>query len=96
MQRTKKQHYVPQAALRRFSQDGEKVFVYDKIKGEIRLANVRDVAQQRYFYDIPPEAIPPELEGTLDRQMVEHTLGALESDFNSVVVEVINKVNSAE
>lgn len=90
MQRTKKQHYVPQSALRRFSEDGERIFVFDKIRKETRIANIRDIAQQRYFYDIPEEAIPPELEGVLDRQMIEHTLGDLESDFNMVVDRVID------
>ena len=94
MQRTKKQHYVPQAALRRFSQDSEKIFVYDKIKGETRLANVRDVAQQRYFYDIPKEAIPAEFAETIDQQMIEHTLSEMEGDFNHVVNRVIKRASS--
>ena len=94
MPRTKKQHYVPQTALRRFSEDGERISVFDKIRNEVRIANIRDVAQQRYFYDIPQEAIPPELEGTLDRQMIEHLLSGLEADFNNVVGQVIDKVSS--
>jgi hypothetical protein len=93
MRKTKKQHYVPQTALRRFSEDGDRISVFDKIRNEVRMANIRDVAQQRYFYDIPQEAIPPELEGTLDRQMIEHTLSGLESDFHRVVSQVIDKVN---
>jgi hypothetical protein len=84
-QRTKKQHYVPQAALRRFSADGERVFVYDKLLNEVRISNVRDVAQQRYFYDIPHEVIPADLQQTMDRQAIEHTLSELEGDFNTVV-----------
>lgn len=90
-QRTKKQHFVPQAALRRFSADGERVFVYDKLSNEVRTSNVRDVAQQRYFYDIPDEAIPPDLQDKMDRQMIEHTLGEIEGDFNTVVERVLNK-----
>jgi len=89
MRRTKKQHFVPQSALRRFSQDGETLFVFDKIRNEVRIANIRDIAQQRYFYDIPEEAVPIELEDKFDRQIIERRLGVLESDFNSIVNRVI-------
>jgi hypothetical protein len=92
MQRTKKQHYVPQTALRRFSADGERIFVYDKVSNEVRISNVRDVAQQRYFYDIPHEVIPADLQQTMDRQAIEHTLSELEGDFNTVVERVLRKV----
>lgn len=91
MRRSKKQHFVPQSALRRFSQDGEKLVVFDKIRQEVRIANIRDVAQQRYFYDIPEEAVPIELAEKFDRQMIERRLGVLESDFNAIVNQVICK-----
>lgn len=94
MQRTKKQHYVPQTALRRFSPDGERIFVYDKISNEARLSNIRDVAQQRYFYDIPQEVIPADLQQTMDRQSIEHRLSELEANFNTVVEHVLRKVTS--
>jgi len=94
MQRTKKQHYVPQTALRRFSPDGERIFVYDKISNEVRLSNIRDVAQQRYFYDIPQEVIPADLQQKMDRQAIEHTLSELEADFNTVAERVLRKVTS--
>ena len=90
-QRTKKQHYVPQTALRRFSADRERVFVYDKVLNEARISNVRDIAQQRYFYDIPQDAIPADLQETMDRQMIERTLSEIESDFNAVVERVLRK-----
>jgi len=89
-QRTKKQHYVPQAALRRFSADNERLFVYDKVRNEVRISNVRDVAQQRYFYNIPEEVIPDA--DPLDRQAIEQTLSQLEGDFNTVVERVLRNV----
>lgn len=92
MQRTKKQHFVPQAALRRFSADGERVFVYDKVSSQVRISNVRDIAQQRYFYDIPQEIIPADLQATMDRQVIERTLSQIEGDFNTVVERVLRKI----
>jgi hypothetical protein len=91
-QRTKKQHYVSQAALRRFSSDRERIFVYDKVSNEVRISNIRDVAQQRYFYDIPKEVIPGDLQQRMDRQTIEQTLSQLEGDFNTVVERVLRKV----
>ncbi len=68
--------------------------MYDKIQDQARIANVRDVAQQRYFYDIPEEAIPPELEAKLDRQIIERALSPLEGNFNRVVSRVIDKATN--
>ena len=58
------------------------------------MSNIRDVAQQRYFYDIPQVVIPPDLLQTMDRQAIEHTLSELEGDFNTVVERVLRKVTS--
>src|SRR3982751_4111025 len=93
MPRTKKQHYVPQSALRRFSEDEERIYVFDKVRKEVRISNIRDVAQQRYFYDIPQEVIPDDLQQSMDRQAIEHTLSELEADFNTVVERVLRKVS---
>jgi uncharacterized protein DUF4238 len=92
MPKTKKQHYVPQLALRRFSTDGERIYVFDKIRKEVRIASIRDVAQQRYFYDIPQEVIPDDLQQSMDRQAIEHSLSELEGYFNTVVERVLRKV----
>jgi hypothetical protein len=53
----KKQHYVPQVYLRRFTVDGERLYVFDKLQQDpmrrIRLSNVQNVAHENNFYDIP-------------------------------------------
>lgn len=51
---TKKQHYIPQFYLKKFSQDGERVYVYDKktgSKGEIRYQTTLQVAHENNFYN---------------------------------------------
>jgi len=48
----KKQHYVPQFYLRRFANE-ERFFAYDKQRRHLYPTNVRDVASERYFYDVP-------------------------------------------
>ena len=56
MSKTKKQHYVPQSYLKRFAHDSQRLWVFDKVSGIIFKSNVIDVAQKRYFYDLPERA----------------------------------------
>ncbi|HVX83498.1 MAG TPA: DUF4238 domain-containing protein [Phycisphaerae bacterium] len=53
MSRPKRQHYVPQFVLRRFAVDGDsdRVWVFDKLRGEARLQAIRDSAHETYFYE---------------------------------------------
>lgn len=48
----KKEHFVSQFYLRRFSAEG-RISVYDKSLGRSFASNVRDVASERFFYDLP-------------------------------------------
>lgn len=51
MAKYRRQHYVPQSYLRRFSEDGWRVNVYDKVLRKSFASNTRDVAQAPYFND---------------------------------------------
>lgn len=70
MSKVKKQHYVPQFYLKRFTHNGELLFVYDKFAKTARQSNVRDVAEERYFYD---------------SQLTEKGLGVIERDFSIAI-----------
>lgn len=48
----KKEHFVPQFYLRRFAND-DRLNVYDKALGRSFGAHIRDVASERFFYDLP-------------------------------------------
>lgn len=52
----KTQHYVPQFILKNFS-EGKKhqVWVYDKLTGQVFKTKVRNIAAEKYFYDIEME-----------------------------------------
>lgn len=54
----KKQHFVPQCYLRNFVGEDKKLFVLDKIKKSIYPADVKDIAQDRYFNDFPEPFLP--------------------------------------
>ncbi len=49
----KKQHYVQQSYLRRFSSDEKRIFVYDKVLQKSFQNAILDVAQESHFYRLP-------------------------------------------
>lgn len=55
MQKVKNQHYVPRCYLRNFADrnDKDRIFIFDKVKLEVRKQRIENVASERYFYDIP-------------------------------------------
>ncbi len=80
--KVKHQHYVPRFYLKRFTIDGERLYVYDKTKEEVRgPENIKNVAQERFFYDMPADTIPPDY----DPQFEEHMLSQLEPQFSAAV-----------
>ena len=85
----KQQHYVPRVYLRRFTIDGERLYVYDKIKDEIRgPENIKNVAQERFFYDLPVDTIP----SNLDPQAEEKALSELEGQFHIAIEAALRVV----
>lgn len=74
MSNVKKQHYVPQFYLKRFTHNGELLFVYDKFSKKARQSNIKDVAEERYFYD---------------SQQTEKGLGVIETDFSIAISKIL-------
>lgn len=78
----KKQHYVPRFYLRHFSQDGNRVYMFDKEgNGSTKLIGINDVAQEKYFYDLgkPGQRNP----------ILEKTLAKIEAEFALDMVKVL-------
>ncbi len=73
MTKTKQQHYVPQFYLRNFADAGGRLFAYDKSADKSFATNVRDVAGQRYFYDVSELDHVTGLSQTIEKhfQMIE-------------------------
>ena len=77
-----KHHFVPQFYLKRFCHNVESVFVYDKFKRKSYVANVRNIAEERYFYDISEEFVTDEMKAKgYTRQSVEDAFAKLEAEF---------------
>src|SRR5690606_12590554 len=55
MTKPKNHHYVPQSYLRRFSFDETQVHVFDKFTRRSFPTNVKNVASETYFHDVPEE-----------------------------------------
>lgn len=101
MQKTKKQHYVPRCYLKMWStSDNQQVYVYDKVKDEIRKNSIRDVAAEGYFYDIKPtEFFTDDYLKVLrenginicedSTQLIEH---ALAEEFENPFSQLLNKI----
>jgi hypothetical protein len=88
-QRKKKQHFVPQMYLRRFAHEG-RIAVFDKPSGKVFPANVKDVAQERLFYDIPAEVLADVPEG-YNPQFVEDHLAETEAVFSTEIEALLNR-----
>lgn len=86
----KNQHYVPRFYLDRFAFEGEQIHVFDKSNSRSFLANVKNVACENYFYDIPEKYLA---EG-VDFQVVEKELSKLENRFAPCRNEILSFVES--
>jgi len=93
---TKKQHTLPRFYLERFADVKGQLSVYDKVKGKSFRANVKDVAQQRRFYDISPEAFGLDADATYDPQFVEHTLAEHEAVLSKSLKEFLENAKEGE
>jgi hypothetical protein len=89
MGKTKRQHYVPQSYLRRFSTDGKQISVYDKVLKKGFSDGIRNVAQETGFNEVVKETGAT---GTLteeDKMIVETAFSGIEGRFSTVVSEIM-------
>ncbi len=89
MQKTKRQHYVPKAYLRRYLQGGSTIFVFDKGNRSVFRTHIHNVAQERYFYDLPAEILNLKNESP---QFLENVFSAIETEYASVLDEILRSI----
>jgi hypothetical protein len=85
MNKVKQQHYVPRSYLRRWANSRDQIWVIDKSTQQAFETHVKNVAQERYFYDINPE----HLKEPDDSQPGESLLQMVEGDFKEAVDELL-------
>lgn len=107
--KTKKQHYVPQCYLRAWAIPGKhQIYVFDKNSEMQRINNIQDVASERFFYDVNPDAIFSErfiesfrqeinIESIEDNtQFLERALSEeIEKPFSDLLKDIIEKASKA-
>jgi hypothetical protein len=86
--RVKKQHYVPQFYLRRFTDERGLVHVFDKFTTQGFKTPVANVASETGFYDIPRELA----DGLDDPQIVEKALERVEQGFAKALEDVLEEL----
>jgi hypothetical protein len=85
----KKQHFVPQSYLRRFSKDKKQIRVYDKILKKSFSDGIRNVAQESHFYKIPDEMIPAGINfSDEDKLVFEKVLQNFEGELNQLIEKI--------
>lgn len=72
MNQVKKQHYVPQFYLSQFANSQSQVSVYDKFNQKTFLANPKDVAQRKHFYDFSQDFLKAIEETLADESTIDH------------------------
>lgn len=87
----KKQHYVPQLHLERFTFDGERLHVYDKFQRKAFIANKKDLSEENAFYNIPEELITAIFKDLgIYPQIVEDVLSKLEGKYQKAIKDLLN------
>jgi hypothetical protein len=84
----KNQHYVPRFYLERFAFEEEQIHVFDKTSGRCFPNNVKNVACEKYFYDIPDKYL---WEGA-EFQLIERQLSRMEDRFAPCRDEILHIV----
>lgn len=57
MTKTKKQHFVPQFYLNKFTDTQGNIHVFDKPQKKTFVSNTRDIANESYFFDTDDDAL---------------------------------------
>src|SRR6185312_6591216 len=112
MPKVKNQHYVPQSYLKRFANDQEQIWFFDKVTRASQRTNIRNVASATYFYDfgakvqqdieaklatVSESELPVDVRRVLlDPQFVEHSMAKTEGDFADTLDEVIRTVDATQ
>jgi len=87
----KKQHFVPQLHLERFTYDGERLHVYDKFNQKAFTNNKRNLAEENAFYNIPAELITADFaKSGIYPQIIEDLLADIEGRYQKALQNVLD------
>ncbi|CAN5950765.1 unnamed protein product [Sphagnum jensenii] len=87
MSKTKRQHYVPVASLRRFGNSRGKVFAFDKRTEKAFETEPENVACENYFYEL--EGLTDDPTKHSQFQAVEKAFRTIEAAGQQVISEIL-------
>lgn len=90
MQKTKKQHFVPQESLRRFSYKPGHVFVFDKAESKSYSGAISKTACQEYFYDLKTIDHDPSVPENF--QIAEQAFCEIEEQGQPIIASILGKL----
>lgn len=86
---TKKQHYVPQFYLKNFTSDGNKLWVFDRIKKEFYSSVPKDICYKKFLYETPWEDANPKLGKYVLANQIEDYFAEKEGEYSSLLRKII-------
>ena len=86
----KNQHYVPRVYLEKFAFKGEQLHVFDKTASRSFPSSVKNVACEKFFYDIPEKYLQEDAEF----QVVEKHLSTMEGRFAPCRDSILSQIES--
>lgn len=84
MSNPKKQHYVPQVYLKRFTDDNRFIHIYDKVKDEFRRQTPANTGYSRHFYTV-------EVDGKKDYSIEKALALHVDTLYQPVMNKIVNK-----
>lgn len=93
---TKKQHYLPQFYLYNFANNSGKLWVYDRLSGNIFSSSPRDIACENYLYETRWENANPELGEFVLPNQIEKQFAEQEGEYSKLLKRIVEICTNPE
>ena len=87
--KVKRSHFVPESYLRRFANEREQLYFFDKVTGKSCLARISNVGAQKAYYDLPDWAV----ENGEDPQIAEKFFAKFEPQWKLAIDMLIDRAD---
>ena len=87
---TKKQHYLPQFYLNNFVNNSGKLWIYDRLKGNIFASDSRNIGCENYLYETRWEDANPELGDFVFPNQIEKQFSEQEGRYSKLLKRIVS------
>lgn len=88
----KKQHFVPKFYLKRFANDEDRLFVFDKFQKKSFPSTINNIAEENFFYDLPEDENIKKV--GIDPQFIENVLSEYEKKYAPFFLTLIARIEN--